>query len=134
MDPLEREIRQLLLDLEMVSHGKTMGFEGRTSGSKDPSPVLYGDPDLPHLEYAARWDRARTESARAVLVEEARTELGRLRRTPPPQKTLLEPGSLAWKRDIANDRKTTVAELARLNGISRVTVYEYRRLYREDAA
>lgn len=135
MDPLEREMRQLLLDLEMVSHGKTMGLDGRVTGSKDPSPLLRAEREpYPHEEWATAYAKAQGASARVEVIAKARRALKDLRRTPPPQKTLLEPGSLAWKREIANDRETESGELCRLNSISRQTLKRYRDIYREDEA
>jgi hypothetical protein len=132
---LEHEMRQLLLQLELVSHGRTMGLDGRVTGSKDPSPLLRRDGEpFPHEEFAAFWAEARTDGRRRACIEDAREALGRLKRTPPPQKPLLEPGSTAWKREIANDRTTDSGELCRLNSISRQTLKRYRDQYREGAA
>jgi hypothetical protein len=131
-DPLEREMRQLLLDLELCSHGRTMGLDGRVTGSKDQSPILRSDEEpYPHEEFRARWASARSATARFEVVRKAREALRDLRRTPAPQRALLEPGSLAWKRDIANS-SDSVEDLVRVNEISRQTVWRYRKMYREE--
>lgn len=133
-NPLEAGMRQLLLDLEMVSHGRTMSLDGRVAGSTDPSPVLFSDGTPPHEEFRARWRAAKSDERRVEVVKAAREELKRLRRTPPPQQPLLERGSLAWKRDIANDRETSDKDLVRIHSISRQTLWRYRRDYREKVA
>jgi hypothetical protein len=89
--------------------------------------------ELPlHETFAQRWADSGSDGERATVLADARTALRNARRTPAPEKALLEPGSLAWKREIANDRTTESGELCRLNSISRTTLKRYRDLYRED--
>jgi hypothetical protein len=129
---MEREMRKTLAELELISHGRVPHIEGRVTGSKDHSPIMRVDEEAyPHEFWRGEWNAATTDQERREALEGAWRALEGLRRQPQPPDELLERGTLAWKRRIANDNRTSVAELARLHGISRRTVYTYRRKFRE---
>jgi hypothetical protein len=129
---MEAEFRQLLAELEMLANGSAQSFDRPVTGSKDRSPIMYQREEPLHEQFARRWEQARTLWARELVIRAATQALALARRSPAPERILLEPGSLAWKRDIANDRTTGAGELARLCDISRQTVYRYRELYGEE--
>jgi hypothetical protein len=125
----ERAMRKLLADLELVSHGRTMRVDGRVTGSTDPSPMLRVDDEpYPHEHYRQRWQHADDDERRQVLAD-ARAHLESIRKTPPPPEHLLERCTYPWYVQIANDRETPVAELARLHGVSRKSIYAWREKY-----
>lgn len=155
-----REALTLIARLEMVSHGVTKNYDsdGRGGGSDEsaPGPVSghrrapksddgsreLGDGNPEYMVLRQRLDRAvRKGDGRKVreIRDTARDELRLARRGAEPKGPLLEKGSLAWKRYIAGqveDAKTAkdVGEIARVEGISRATAYNYRRLYGESEA
>lgn len=125
-------MQQILAELEMISHGKTMKTDGRVAGSNDKSPLLRVDEEpYPHELFRRRYLRARTDTERARVEQEAAEELRLLRKGPERRVDRLTPFSFAWKRAIANDPRGA-SELARVFPVSRQTVYNYRALYREE--
>jgi hypothetical protein len=124
------EMEQVLNDLALVSHGRTVPVDGRVTGSKDHSPILRADEEpYPHEHYRDRWNQAGTAAARADVLADANAHLEALRKTPNPPEALIEPWSFAWKRMIANDPRTPT-ELARVYGVSRQSIHNWRRQLR----
>jgi hypothetical protein len=66
---MDREFRQVLLELELLSHGKAMSWNPTSRGeSDDPRP--FGESRPAHEEYAELFRQARTEEdCHAVLVD-----------------------------------------------------------------
>lgn len=76
-DEVDREMRQVLLQLELTSNGATLNYEGSSSGGyygSDAIPAL-GEHDAPHLFWARMYARADTRDGRARVLELARSEL-----------------------------------------------------------
>jgi hypothetical protein len=127
------EMAQVLAELELVSHGRTMRPDGRVAGSKDPSPILRVDEEpYPHETFRAMWDAAETAERRAQVLADAKTALEAMRKAPPPPDQFLVRGTFAWERMIALDDETPIVELARLHGISRKTIHAWRKKHRPD--
>lgn len=129
---LEARLRRALIGLYWVSHGPTAKIDAnRVSGSKDRAVLPAGDGFPVYDEYRVRWERAVSERARLEVVEAAEEELERWLVAPdPPSGVEPERGSWAWKKRVANDPRP-VAEVSRVFSVSRVTVYEYIRRYRD---
>ncbi len=126
----ERAMREVLIQLELVSHGRTMRVDGRVTGSKDPSAILRRDEEpYPHEHFRQRWNETSDVEARRQVLAEARACLEGIRKTPPPPEPLLEPGSFAWKLHIAKQTDTPVAELVRIHGCSRSSIRRWREMY-----
>jgi len=130
---LTRQFRRCLAALELVSHGTTTrSFGDGVRRRRHGSQILRLDAEpYPHERLQALWEEARSLDAWEEVLAEARETLHNLRKSPPAPKAYRERGTLAWKRMIASDTRTPVAELARRHGISRKTVYDYRRCFRQ---
>ena len=121
---------QVLADLELVSHARTLQLDGQLPSSGDHSPILRVDQEpYPHELYRRAWDAASTAAGRAVVLAEARATLERFRKAPPPPEGLLERGSHHWWLRIANDFETPIGELARINEVSRQAITRWRIRY-----
>lgn len=85
MDELETRMRQVLLQLEMTSNGRTAAYD--SSGGGEPDYVLVDDRgrarlsigDAPQLLYVRAWNAARDDTERAQVLKEAGDELDRIR-------------------------------------------------------
>ena len=131
---LEERMRAALWGLFWLSNGATMKIDAnRVSQSKDRPGFPAGDGYPLVDEYALRWSGARTWKDKREVVQEAEKALQSARRQPEPADREFERGSLAWKRRIANDDRST-AEVARLYTVSRHQVAGFRSQYREDEA
>lgn len=77
---LDREIRQVLAELELISHGTTASYNPG-GGHNDP---LYPPGEMlpPHLDYRRRYQRCWTDYQRRNVIDAARKELDRIKRTP----------------------------------------------------
>lgn len=131
---LIREFQTYLSGLELVSHGTTTRpFEDgpRRDGHDSQLPRLDAEP-YPHERLRLLWEQATSLDVWEEVVAEARETLHNLRKSPPAPKAYRERGSVAWKRMIANDTCTSAAELARRHGITRQTIYAYRRRFRQE--
>jgi hypothetical protein len=131
---LVRQFQTYLSALELVSHGTaTRPFADGARRERQGSRILRLDAEpYPHERLRALWEQATSLDAWEEVMAEARETLHNLRKSPPAPKAYRERGSVAWKRMIANDTETSVAALARRHGISRPTVYAYRRRYLTD--
>lgn len=76
---LEREMRRVLLDLEMTSCGVTASLDSNGSGAFGSAPPRSGDFDPPHLRYRREWNAARGGTERQRILERARDELDSIR-------------------------------------------------------
>lgn len=131
---LERQFHAYLVALELVSQGSTARvFEDGPRRTRHGSRILRCDVEpYPHERLRALWTEATSLEGLEDLVAEARETLHNLRKSPPAPKPYRERGTIAWKRMIANDTCTPVAELASRHGISRKTIYAYRRRFRQE--
>jgi len=86
---LEREMRRVLLDLEMTSNGKTASFDASGGGAFGSKPPVSGGCDLrtdpPHVYWRRRWNEADSDSRRRELLQRAQEELRAIRKAPPPR-------------------------------------------------
>lgn len=81
---LGREIRQVLAELELISHGATVRFAPATSRGGAGSSVPSGESNPPHLRFRERFESCRTDNDRAAALEAAQAELRSLKcRTEP---------------------------------------------------
>lgn len=128
----EREMRQVLAELELVSHGRTQKVDAnRVHASKDPSSILKLDEEAyPHEFWRNEWLAAEDDESRQEALEGARDALKAIKLGAPLPADFLEPGSFRWKCAIADDDERSIAELARVHSISRQTVKSYREKYR----
>lgn len=150
---IDRELRQAIAELSLISHGPTMAWDrtardtsdapgGRRPGQKDSEPRPRDKDEFKAwLESYHRktpdWFRRQRERA---LGNEQR--LMRLRddcrrcidawRKCPPQPSGIEPerGSFVWKCQIADDDRGTIKQREDLYGVDRSTIYRYRSQYR----
>jgi len=127
---LDARMRRVLAQMELfLSYGTTQAFDAtgsrnKATGGDRPS----GDAHPVHELYAAMYTRARTDSERLGVCEEAEREFERLRQQARP--AIVEPGSLHWKREIANSDEP-MERVLKLYSISRASYFRYRRDYRK---
>lgn len=87
MEELETRMRNVLLQLELTSNGRTAAYD--SSGGGTPDYVLVDDngrgrldpADAPHLRYAKQWDDAEDDEGRRQVLARARDELEHIRRS-----------------------------------------------------
>lgn len=141
----ERDIRnqlsQVLLDLELVSHGCTMNFDPSRGGGDPLGPsggIRHGDDkrfvkgeenhmrQKSHLFFVQRVRAANSDAELELLLRDAREALDAWQRTP----QTLEPeyGSFAWKRMIA-ESSLSDQELAVKWHVSSKQIGNYRKKY-----
>lgn len=128
---LDRRFRLAYNKLSLISHGSTTAWDttGRGKPSGGNRPPGEGKPVQDALR--AAYEACEDNACRARVCDEAEAaEKAHRTHTAP---AVLEPYSLAWKREIANS-SSTPTELARLYSVSRTTVYEYIEKYRKEAA
>lgn len=73
---LSLEIRQVLAELELLSHGSTQSFAAAPGAGSDKSygrPP--GDEHPPHLHWREQWERASDEDRRSEVLRLARSDL-----------------------------------------------------------
>lgn len=127
---LEREMRAVLLRLELVSHGKTAAINpNAVHGTGSTSPAPTGEVSPPHLIHRHRWNRCISDHGRRQVLKEAQTELERIQHAPVP--TEPEWGSYWWKVKIANDGRS-LEVVSRFYSIGKSTVSKYRARYRTE--
>lgn len=68
---VEREFRQVLAEMELLSHGKTQSFNATARGEND-NPVPYGEATPPHEGFAVDWQRCETDQDRQATLGEAK--------------------------------------------------------------
>jgi DNA invertase Pin-like site-specific DNA recombinase len=72
--PIPKAVRQLLAELELLSHGSTTAWNP-TGGTGDDVVVPFGESDPPHLRLRARYLAQTADAGRARVVEEMRVTL-----------------------------------------------------------
>lgn len=126
MRPLDMEMRQVLLDLEMLGEGRTQTFDGRVTGSNDRSPILRLSERPAHEHFARQWSLARTDREREKVVEAAREALRSARFAPPPPRD-----SEPWQELVGKDPRPP-AVVAREWGITRQYAWQLQQRYRRE--
>jgi len=124
MGPLEVEMRQLLLELELLSDGRTQNFGGRVTGSGDRSPLLRTVEQPIYERFAEEWNLARSLQEREVIVKAARAALRAAKHSPPPP-TDSEP----WQELVGKDPRPS-AVVAREWRITRQYAWQLQQRYR----
>lgn len=71
---IPREFRQILAELELLSHGKTQTWN-KTAHGTDRDPKPQGESRPPHIEYRDRYERAKGDLERDHIRSEARKTL-----------------------------------------------------------
>ena len=138
---LEREMRQVLLQLELVSQGTTQAWDSEGGhappASRPPVGVDWKDRPVNHdarpaAMYARQYAACTTEGCRRLVFNEASQALDVARRACRPGN---EPpkDSIYWREEVANDPRGAT-EVARHYMISRRTVYDLRAKYRRGEA
>jgi hypothetical protein len=128
---LESEFRQVIAEMHLISHGTTGAFDGRVTGAKERPLMPAGELRPLWEEFERRWAKAWGRPARETSLAEAREALRnwKVQKAAP----VIEPGSMAWRREIANASGSD-KELVRIYGVSRMTLWRYRRDYRTEEA
>jgi hypothetical protein len=78
---ITREFRQILAELEMISHGTTAKI-GYTTAHGNDRELPPGESNPPHLRYRALWDQQITPEGKDKVLRAAKHELDTLRRRP----------------------------------------------------
>ncbi len=143
---LLRELRQVLAELELVSHVPAFNYEssgGRDAGEsiggkRPPGGIVYTDdraPDYP--QKSVEHFRRRVATARSnrgaleLILADSRDALEAAQRQPAPTGPRF--GEQGWKRYVAeSDEKAS--DLARKFGCKRSYIEKVRRLYRDEEA
>lgn len=140
---LERQIRQVLAELELVSQAPVQNFEssgrdrgedigGRCPGtpskvvSKDDREWDYAQKSVEH--FRRRLANAHSDIVLAMILRDARVALKAWKMQPEPVGVEPEQGTLAWKRMIANSPETA-ERLSKKHSIGVRSVYRYREMY-----
>ena len=141
---LTQEMRDLLAQASVIAEGPAMNWGSRTSHGKAGAVLLTRQGPSLHEAMFDRFQGCRTQADRRRAVEWAMFELRRARRTPQPARGMAEPGSTAWKREIASEANKEpgdgqkaadhIGRLAKRYSISRASVYRYRAMYSEREA
>lgn len=79
MDEVELRFREVLLQLALLSNGRTASWEP-SGGGGDSTPML-GPEDAPHEYFAKRWDRATSYFEREKILRAAEERLKHERRS-----------------------------------------------------
>lgn len=96
---LERHMREVLLQLALTSSQPSSRLDGGGSTGHGTSGVVdyclvddrgRGRVDSAALRFAAQWDAARDDNARAAVLEAARSELDHIRRRSQPDAAAVE--------------------------------------------
>lgn len=64
--PLESEMRQVLLSMQLLGSGRTQNFNAQPGRSENPDPRPSGEPNPIADEWAAQWDRDPSERTLAA--------------------------------------------------------------------
>lgn len=77
---LDRAMHQVLIQLELISHGTTASYN--PGGGNDDSVYPPGETQPPHITYRCRYQRCCTDIRRQAVIQAACDELERIKRTP----------------------------------------------------
>lgn len=139
-EDLEARMRDLLAKASVIPEAPAATLDSeKTTGSKAGSAILAMRDTSLHDQFAKAFRNCQTDGDRVRAIEWAEKALEGARRPPQPEKGMAEPGSLAWKREIAAavdaaKSGSEVKEIARRFSISRATAYNYRRQYGQSEA
>lgn len=106
-----KEVRQVLAELELLSHGKTVSYNPSTSGGHSGSKPPTGESEPPHLVFKARFEACQSVSEALRVLDEAQAELDSLRKRTTPVQGL--DGEELLRRQILEDHVgNSAAEVA----------------------
>lgn len=94
--------RQLLAELEMVSHGTTQAFDTSGGHSSEKPLMPPGETNPPHTRLRAELAKALTQTQVDKVADKAREALRKARYTPPSDALLIY-GTKPWREAIGND-------------------------------
>lgn len=77
-EALDREFRQLLLELMLVSSGTTASYNGAGGRGEKANPRPPGEKLPPHDYWARQYDLQETDDGRRAVIKSAREDLERL--------------------------------------------------------
>lgn len=80
---LTRDIRQVLAELELISHGTITNYNPSMSIGEKADPRPPGGSGAEHIFWRHRYEQASTDDGRRKVIREAREELDKLRRQEP---------------------------------------------------
>ncbi|MEJ7787697.1 MAG: hypothetical protein WKF96_23085 [Solirubrobacteraceae bacterium] len=135
---LTAEMRQLLAEAALVSEVQASWVDGPKLHSLKQSDMAPGGSASTLAERFARdFESCRSEVDQRRAIDVARSELEAIRRTPQPARGMAEPGTLAWKREIAAkvakaEGTSEIKAICRFYSVSKSTAYQYRRDYVDD--
>jgi hypothetical protein len=76
---MNKAMRQVLAELELISHGATVRFDPSTSHGHAGSTIPSGESNPVHLRFRARFETCRTDRDRELALEAAQAELRSLK-------------------------------------------------------
>jgi hypothetical protein len=115
---LDDQMRDVLVQLELCSHGTTaaLGLRGDGQGIYPP-----GERFPPHLAFRRRYERCWTHAGRERVLKDAREELERCRHAP-------KPSPVSFKQRILTEWEGHhYTEVAKVTNTPALTVYRWRR-------
>lgn len=125
---LQPWMRQVVAELELVSHGKTQSYEASTTHGEIGHVVLTADREgYPHLAFVRRWNSCGTDRARRAVLKDALDQLDQYRRGTAVSKP--EPRTYDWRIKIAHSTQP-IKVLAREWNVSEAYVKKLRAEYR----
>lgn len=86
----DRQARQILADLELISHGTITAYNSSGGHGNSARVIPPGEAFPPHLEYRRRYAECETDEQRDQVIKDAQSELEAIRRRP-----LLAPAGLS---------------------------------------
>jgi hypothetical protein len=119
---LEREMRRVLLALEMTSAGCTASYDANGGGAFASAPPKSGDHHPPHIRYREQWNETFSDTTRRQILERAKDELDAIQHTRAGQgseteeertKRLLRQGEGFDPREVALSFKMTETQVRR---------------------
>jgi hypothetical protein len=119
-----RTARQLLAELELISHGSTAAWDSSGGHSAEKPLMPAGEPNPPHIALRAQLDAALTQSQVDKVTQKARLALRAARYTPIRDEPRL--GDPLWRRYVVQSPKS-VADIARFYNVDESYIRRVRR-------
>ena len=130
---LEQRLWTTLVRMQLLSNGTTAKLDGDfIKGSKQGGFLPAGEHHCEFLSFQVRFARANNYGSKEAIVQEAEQCLREWTHSRVPVGNAKDQNT-AFQKMVAN-QPGSVTEVARLNQISRQSVYEFRRKYRDTEA
>lgn len=118
---VDREMRQVCAELELLSHGKVTAYNSSGRG-ESYAVVPQGEANPPHIEFAARYEQEQDDDRRRRVLEEARRYLQDWKKRATPVEDdgtgeadwIIEDGKGSTPDDVASRFKTTPTRVRKL--------------------